>query len=56
MNDPEGVRILSSAGRNLFKPSALGFSAFEAAGAFGSLQVLEELVVQAGPDLSKVRN
>ena len=53
-NDPEGIRILCGAGGSPFKRNLFGDSAFEYAAAFVALTALEELVIQAGPDLHQV--
>ena len=49
-DDPEGIRILCTAGGRIFKVNLLGDASFEYSSAFGTMAALEELVTQAGTE------
>ncbi|CAE7823293.1 mlkA [Symbiodinium microadriaticum] len=51
-DDPAGIRILCKAGCELFRRNFLGMNAFDTASSIGALAALEELVTQAGEDLT----
>ncbi|CAE7417646.1 ANK1 [Symbiodinium natans] len=58
VNSPEGIRMLCSAGGSLDTTNLFGFSTFELAAAYGAVEALEEILLQANhracaPNLSR---
>ena len=50
-DDPEGIRILCSAGGRIFKKNHFGDVALDYCSVFGTTASMEELICQAGPQL-----
>ena len=53
-DDPEGIRILCSAGDRIFKKNHLGDVVLDYCSVFGAMASMEELVTQAGSQLHQV--